>query len=49
MGGGGGAGTVQADVLPLEHICGLLGQVLLDAIFRAKTEHIMFLGSRTLA
>lgn len=45
-----GSGNIQANVLPLEQICGLLGQMgLTIASGPPKTEHNVLQGSVTLA
>ena len=44
-----GSGAVQADVLPLEQICGLLGQMGLTIAPGPKTRPTVLQGSATLA
>lgn len=42
-----GSGTVQADVLPLEQICGLLGQTELTIASGLKAPHTVPQGDLT--
>lgn len=42
-----GSGAVTANVLPLEQICGLLGQMGLTIASSPKTEHTVLQGSMT--
>lgn len=44
-----GSDTVRANVLPLEQICGSLGQMGLTIASGPKTEHTVLQGSATLA
>ena len=44
-----GSGTVQANVLPLEQICGSLGQMVLTIASGPKTQQTVLQGSMTLA
>lgn len=44
-----GSATVQADVLPLEQTCGLLGQMGLTIASSPKTQHTVLQDSVTLA